>query len=29
VIGIADLNAFLDPEVHRWFGLPPELADDD
>jgi RNA polymerase sigma-70 factor (ECF subfamily) len=26
---IAEMNAFLDPEVHRWFGLPPELADED
>jgi RNA polymerase sigma-70 factor (ECF subfamily) len=25
---IAEMNAFLDPEVHRWFGLPPELADE-
>jgi RNA polymerase sigma-70 factor (ECF subfamily) len=23
---VAEMNAFLDPEVHRWFGLPPELA---
>jgi RNA polymerase sigma-70 factor (ECF subfamily) len=26
---IAEMNAFLDPEVHRWFGLPPELADEE
>ena len=25
---IAERNAFLDPEVHGWFGLPPELADE-
>lgn len=26
---IAEMNAFLDPAVHRWFGLPSELPDDD
>ena len=26
---IAEMDAFLDPEVHRWFGLPPELAEED
>jgi RNA polymerase sigma-70 factor (TIGR02960 family) len=26
---IAEMNAFLDPDVHRWFGLPPELADEE
>ena len=26
---IAEMNAFLDPAVHRWFGLPPELNDDE
>jgi RNA polymerase sigma-70 factor (ECF subfamily) len=26
---IAEMNAFLDPATHRWFGLAEELADDD
>jgi RNA polymerase sigma-70 factor (ECF subfamily) len=26
---IAEMNAFLDPGVHRWFDLPPQLADED
>jgi RNA polymerase sigma-70 factor (TIGR02960 family) len=26
---IAEMNAFLDPAVHRWFDLPPELTDDE
>jgi RNA polymerase sigma-70 factor (ECF subfamily) len=26
---IAAMDAFLDPQVHRWFDLPPELAAED
>jgi len=26
---IAEMNAFLDPAVHRWFGLPSQLTDED
>ena len=26
---IAEMNAFLDPMTHRWFGLPEELVDED
>jgi RNA polymerase sigma-70 factor (ECF subfamily) len=26
---IAAMDAFLDPQVHRWFDLPPELVDED
>lgn len=26
---IAEMNAFLDPATHRWFGLPEELVDED
>jgi RNA polymerase sigma-70 factor (TIGR02960 family) len=26
---IAELDAFLDPEVHRWFDLPPEWSDEE
>ncbi|MGH2684667.1 MAG: sigma-70 family RNA polymerase sigma factor, partial [Actinomycetota bacterium] len=26
---IVEMNAFLDPATHRWFGLPEEVADKD